>query len=76
VGIDERENRIYGTEENLSISNNKIYNVTGAYNELKKVVENPDVIIENKQNYMNMANKLGDLHVYADGRQMKYEHMK
>jgi hypothetical protein len=76
VGIDERENRIYGTEENLSISNNKIYNVRGAYDALKEVVENSDVIIENKQNYMNMANKLGDLHVYNDGRPMKYEHMK
>ena len=75
VSLDEKYKQ-YGTKENLSISNNKIYNVKCAYDALKEVVENPDVIIENKQNYMNMANKLGDLHVYTDGREMKYEHMK
>jgi len=76
VGIDEPKNRSYGTEENLSISADKIYNVTGAYEGLKEIVESPIVINENKTNYPNMADKLGDLHVYNDGRPMKYEHMK
>jgi len=76
VGIDEQKNRAYGTEENLSISADKIYNVIGAYEELKEIVESQIVINENKTNYSNMADKLGDLHVYNDGRPMKYEHIK
>ena len=76
VGISNVSDKGYGTDENLTTTDSKIYNVNGAYNELKKAVESPDVITENKVNYTNMANKLGDLHIYEDGRQMKYENIK
>jgi len=71
-----KEDKEYGTKENLKMPSDKIYNVKGAYQALKQVIENPDVVTENQQNYSNMANKLGDLHVYFDKRPMKYEPMK
>ena len=71
-----KEDKEYGTKENLKMPTDKIYNVNGAYEALKQVVENPDVVTENQQNYSNMADKLGDLHVYHDGKPMKYEPMK
>ena len=39
-------------------------------------ITNHLLVRENQQNYSNMANKLGDLHVYFDKRPMKYEPMK
>lgn len=73
IGIKERENKIFGSKENVSISESKIYNVTGAYIALKKVVENSKVILENQGKYSNLSHKLGDLHVYYDKRPIKYE---
>jgi len=73
IGIKEPEYKTFGTKENVSISESKIYNVTGAYIALKKVVENSKVILENQMKYSNLSNKLGDLHVYYDKRPMKYE---
>ena len=70
------ENIEYGTKENLTMPPNKIYNVNSAYQALKQVVYNPDVVKENRRNYSNMANKIGILHVYFDKRPMKYEPMK
>ena len=69
----EKKYGMYGTEENLNISKNKIYNVNGAYLALKDAIQNPKVIAENKMNYNNVSNLLGVLHVYHDGRPVKYE---
>jgi len=68
-----KENKSYGTKENLTISPTKIYNVNGAYLELKTALKNPKVIAENQINYSRFSNKLGDLHVYDDGRDTRYE---
>jgi len=72
VGL-EKKDQIYGTEENLNISSDKIYNVNGLHTELKKYIEDPNIIQLNQNNYNNLSNKLGDLHVYYDQRPMVYE---
>jgi len=74
-GINNKENKQYGTQENLNISNKKIYNIYGAYLELKAAIELPSVTAENQKNYNKFSNLLGTLHIYNDGRPMKYESM-
>lgn len=73
-GVGLKYNKEFGTEENLDIDDKFIYNVNGAYLEFKSAVENKDVILENQSNY-TLSNKLGDLHIYDDGRPMVYESM-
>jgi hypothetical protein len=65
--------KAYGTKENLTIIPQKIYNVNGAYLALKEVITNPTVIAENQRNYSRLSNLIGTLHIYHDGRPMKYE---
>ena len=72
VGL-KKEDQIYGTEENLIISSDKIYNVNGLHIELKKYIEDPNIIQLNQNNYNDLSNKLGDLHIYYDQRPMVYE---
>ena len=72
VGITEKENQEYGTTENLTISDTKIYNVKGAYLSLKKAIEKPEVVKENLMNYSSLQ-KIGDLHIYHDERPMVFE---
>ena len=68
----------YGSTENLTQTNftkgtyTPIYNVTGAFTALKYIVTDPDVLNENKNTYSTLT-KLGDLHVYNNGRPMEYE---
>ena len=82
VGIRKKENKIYGTIENTKYYNNKrgdankICNVNAAHSELKKVVEMDSVASENRNNYNDIENRLGTLHVYDDGRPMAYEENK
>jgi hypothetical protein len=73
VGIQATDEKEYGTKENTTKGINKIYNVTDAYLSLKKYIEKQLLIKENEKRYSNVANKLGDLHIYNDGRPMKYE---
>jgi hypothetical protein len=73
VGIHETHDKQYGTRENLKTNNRKIYNVNGAYKALKDAVLMPDIYAENQINYNIAANLLGHLHIYNDGRPMKYE---
>ena len=48
VGIDEPENKQFGTIENLNILPRRITNVNGLHDELKKLIEEkPDIISEN-----------------------------
>jgi len=75
VGITEIKNKEYGTMEDLTISNTKIYNVKGAYASLKKAIENPEVVKENLMNFSSLK-KIGDLHVYDNEEPMKYEEFK
>jgi hypothetical protein len=72
IGLD-KSDETKGTEENLTISSPDIYNVSGAYLELKKGIQKLKVKSENERNYNQFANLLGVLHIYDDGRPMKYE---
>jgi hypothetical protein len=51
-----------------------IYNVNSAFLELKKAISNVNVVRENNDRYVGQT-KLGDLHVYNEGRPMKYEQL-
>ena len=68
-----KEDKSYGTKENLKISPTKIYNVNGAYLALKSAIQKPKVLAENQKNYSKFSDLLGILHVYHDGRPIKYE---
>jgi hypothetical protein len=68
-----QKNKAYGTKENLKITPAKIYNVNGAYAAIKEVIMKPAVIAENQRNYSRVSDLIGSLHVYHDGRPMKYE---
>lgn len=70
-----KENKDYGTKENLSMSPEKIYNVQGAYLALKSAVKMQTVIRENQKTYGKLSNLLGIVHVYHDGRPIKYDSM-
>jgi hypothetical protein len=79
AGIKKKEHMFFGTEENMNENNEKkIYNMKGAYLEMKKAIEMDDVILENMINYNDIYadNKLGVLHVYNDGKPMVYEENK
>ena len=70
-----KDEKSYGTKENLNISPTKIYNVNGAYLALKSAIQKPKVLEENQRNYNKFSNLLGSFHIYDDGRAMKYEAM-
>jgi len=73
-GVGEKgDNKKYGTIENLKNTNLHINNVSGAFIELKKALNNQTIINDNISNYSNISDKLGDLYIYQDGRPMKYE---
>lgn len=73
VGIDNIKNKQFGSIENLSNnSTDGIVNVNLAYKALKHAIEEPDVIAENKEYYEKTFSKLGDIHIYDDGRPMVY----
>jgi len=72
VGIHDKKNKIYGTKENVLPGGNKIVNVSDAHLALKAAIETPDLLAENYGRYQDVANKLGDLHVYYDGSPMKW----
>lgn len=71
----------YGTVENVTKTTfaasgtyTDIYNVIGAFNVLKHIINKPDVINENINNYPNQPlTKMGDLHIYENGTPMKYD---
>jgi hypothetical protein len=74
VGLTPRY-RHFGTSENLTMATDQhIYNVNSAFLELKKAISNVNVVRENNDRYVGQT-KLGDLHVYNDGRPMKYEQL-
>ena len=75
VGIEDEKRKGYGTIENLGgkISDGtKIVNVNLAYKALKRAVETSAVMAENKEYYEKTFSKLGDIHIYDDGRPMVY----
>ena len=72
VGIQTPEQKMYGTKENLIISDHRITNVNGLHDALKTVIQKPEIISENQTNY-NKMNVACHLHVYYDQRPMVYE---
>lgn len=68
-----------GTEENLHTVPNKITNVTQAFHALCELVENPRNQTTNVARYADTTktkfSKLGDFHIYDDGRAMTLEKM-
>jgi len=67
-------NKRFGTKENLDayVRGRRISNVTAAYDYLKEAIKTPDIIAENSSQYNNPADKIGDFHIYEDGRDMEY----
>ena len=78
VGLKPGEKPIYGTTENLTPTTfnigtkTPIYNVTGAYTALKYIIDNPATINQNQYRYA-VLQKIGNLHIYEDGRPMNYD---
>lgn len=72
VGIKEPENKKYGTIENLNISDSIINNVNGLHEQLKTIIQDPEIITEN-QTYYNNDKIACHLHIYYDQRPMVYE---
>jgi hypothetical protein len=74
IGISNRGEKIYGTIENTTNGKNvnKIFNVNDAYESLKAAIEMPSLVSLNKTMYVD-KNKIGNLHIYEDGRDMHYE---
>jgi hypothetical protein len=62
----------HGTKENTTSGlPEKINNVTDAYVELERLVMDPRTQYINDNTYEHLT-KIGDLHVYDNGRPMKY----
>lgn len=59
----------YGTKANpVSGVPKKINNVTDAFIELKKLVNDPNLFKENNTLDYDVSDKLGELHIYSDGK--------
>jgi hypothetical protein len=73
-GINDPNDREYGTVENLKPYPDgiRISNVTNTYEYLKKSILKPNVMAENERKFANPADKIGDFHIYEDGRDMEY----
>lgn len=70
-GIKQNERKVYGTEENLTVSSTNVYNVECAYRELRNIIS--DTVEQNKNNKVNgNKTKLGDFYIYADQRPMEF----
>jgi len=61
-----------GTIENLTRGKNEIFNVTDAYLQLKRAIETPEIMDENRAHYATQI-KVANLHVYHDRRPMVFE---
>jgi hypothetical protein len=74
VGIDDEDEKNFGTEENTRVGKieKKIFNVNDAYQAFKSAIDMPSLISINNTVYLE-KNKLGNLHIYQDGRDINYE---
>lgn len=75
MGIRDITKKGVGTKENLQLvsKGNWIYNVGAAFTNLKEAVLDPNIINENEMRYSNNADQIGILHIYDDGRPMRFE---
>ena len=68
-----KDNKPFGTTpKKISGLPRYINNITDAYNAILKYARTPDIVERNNDGYTKESNKLGDLHIYTDGRTMKY----
>ena len=74
VGIKGKDYKIFGTKENIVQGKkyNKVFNVNDAYQSFKLAIEMPSLSSLNSSMYKD-NNKIGNLHIYQDGRDMNYE---
>ena len=72
-GIRAKEEKLFGTSENLKLHPNGKYiaNVTDAYEYLKKLISDPEIVKLNNTKYQD-PNKYGIFHIYESGRGMEY----
>ena len=70
VGL-ETKNKTHGTIENLENDNIHIFNVSHAKEKIEKILDIDYYQFINDNYYHNMK-KCGDLHIYTDGRNMKF----
>ena len=70
VGLEEK-NKTHGTTENLKTDNINIHNVSDAKERIEKILDIYYYQFINNNYYHNMK-KCGDLHIYTDGRNMKF----
>jgi len=61
----------YGTKEDLS-HDDKIRNVTDVEEQLRKWITKEENILSNKKQF-KPVNKLGEFHIYSDGKDMEYK---
>jgi len=62
----------YGTKKNTATGlPSHIHNVMDAANALKELIKTPAISIKNEDTYID-STKLGELHIYDDGRDMNY----
>lgn len=70
IGL-EAKNKPHGTIENIEHDNINIFNITDAKERIEKILDiNYYQFINN--NYYHNIQKCGDLHIYTDGRKMKF----
>jgi division protein CdvB (Snf7/Vps24/ESCRT-III family) len=73
VGLDANQNHSGTRENTVSGLPHKIQNVVDAEKALRELVLNKKFVKINNDKYHNKKNRLGTLHIYADGTQMKFE---
>ena len=73
VGISDYDNRIYGTVANIQKGYpRKINNVPDAETAIRNVIMDPDIKLANDVKYGDPRKKIGDMHIYSDGRPMVF----
>jgi hypothetical protein len=74
IGLNDTDKN-YGTEENLTNhpTGDDIYHIGSAFSHLKDAVCDSNVMNENQSQYIDSRREIGVLHIYDDGRPMKYE---
>jgi len=73
IGIRNSKYKIYGTKENMTKGYpRKINNVTDAEMAIRDVIMSPDIRLKNDRKYGDPTKKIGEMHIYSDGRPMVF----
>jgi hypothetical protein len=73
IGVKKTKDKHFGTIEieKSGRAGYRIYNVRDAHEALREIISNPDSHASNDRYFLNKR-KLGDLHIYTDGRPMEF----